>query len=404
MLAAGALAQDPDDLALRVHSALERARPALLQHLEQSHGGELALLCLAALHDEVPAENRSFANAMSRLRAAKLASTYEFALRLMVMAEARPFPGREKLAKADTAALFARQRSGGGFHYHPDGDSWDLSNTQYGVLGMRAGVALGVPVDQERWKRVLRLARSSQNDDGGFAYTDGKAGSYASMTVAGIAVMEICRQQLDAAALPRDLEGRIAEAWSWMTNHQTALTEPDHGWWYYFLYGLERAAILSDKKDLAGADWYRVGAEALLRQQLANGGWTTGGRGMVVEGRRASMPVDTAFAVLFLRRKFQRAPGPVTQSGGTTVASLPAQADEKVLMAAVAYDTARGKAAVPALLENLRSPHVVRRKAAALALARISGKDFGYVPYLAPEQQTEAIRAAESWWLTEGRR
>lgn len=390
----------PDDLDTRVRAALERARPVLLEHLQRSHGGQLALLCLAALHDEVPKDHPVLAGGLARLLEARLDGTYDHALRLMVMAEWSECPGRERRAREDLAELFARQ-VGGGFSYTNENPFWDLSNTQYGALGMRAAASLGVRVDPERWQRLLRAVRAEQNQDGGFDYSRGRHGSYASMTVAGIGVLEICRHHLGAQKVPERLQREIDAAWAWMDRQAASIGDPQALHCFYFHYGLERAAILSGRKEVGGVGWYRRGAEMLLDLQAGGGGWSSGfggRRGPNGPERGKGSPIDTAFAVLFLRRKFQAQAAPLTPGRATPVQGLAAQADERALEAAIAHDVARGLAAFPELLECLRSPVVLRRKAAALAIARISRRDFGYVPYIDPAQQEGAIRAAEAWW------
>ena len=54
LFAATLPAQKPAALDAKVKAALDRSRPVLLRKLGKAHGGELALLCLAAVHDAVP--------------------------------------------------------------------------------------------------------------------------------------------------------------------------------------------------------------------------------------------------------------------------------------------------------------------------------------------------------------
>jgi hypothetical protein len=61
---------------------------------------------------------------------------------------------------------------------------------------------------------------------------------------------------------------------------------------YYYLWTLERVAMLYDLKTIANKDWYRWGAEALLANQQEDGHW---------EGSYGPA-VDTSFALLFLRQ------------------------------------------------------------------------------------------------------
>ena len=61
---------------------------------------------------------------------------------------------------------------------------------------------------------------------------------------------------------------------------------------YYFLWSLERVAVALDLDTLGGKDWYGWGSEVLLANQAADGSW---------HGEYAG-PVDTCFALLFLKR------------------------------------------------------------------------------------------------------
>ena len=50
-------------------------------------------------------------------------------------------------------------------------------------------------------------------------------------------------------------------------------------------------------------------------------------------------------------------------------------------------------------MKSMRSGILPRRRAAAIAIAKLAGKDFGYDPAKTPEEAGDAIKAAELWWL-----
>ncbi len=60
----------------------------------------------------------------------------------------------------------------------------------------------------------------------------------------------------------------------------------------YFLWSIERLAVLFDLEKIGEHDWYRWGSEIILAQQKADGGWAE---------RFPGIP-DTCFALLFLKR------------------------------------------------------------------------------------------------------
>jgi hypothetical protein len=69
---------------------------------------------------------------------------------------------------------------------------------------------------------------------------------------------------------------------------------------------MERAGILARCRFMGDRDWYLEGAEWLLKQQRSDGSW-----------RQEEDPqLDTAFAVLFLKRSTSRTRNPVITSDG----------------------------------------------------------------------------------------
>jgi hypothetical protein len=62
---------------------------------------------------------------------------------------------------------------------------------------------------------------------------------------------------------------------------------------YYFLWSLERAAVAYNLETIGNKDWYGWGCEIILNNQAHNGSW---------QGEYGAGGVDTAFALLFLRR------------------------------------------------------------------------------------------------------
>lgn len=399
-------ARSQEPLAARVATCLDRARPALLHHLRRATGGSLALCCLAAHHDDVPRDEPVFAAAIDRLARTGIEDTYGLALRLMVMAEMPDFPDRDELARRDAELLAARQTTGG-FSYHPHDGWWDLSNTQYAALGLRAAAALGVEVPRKNWQLLYQALCLMQHDDGGFTYRpgQGRSGSYASMTVAGIAVLQVCAQFLELSEPERKHhDERVALSWQWLAGRKEVIGDRRTERCYYFLYGLERAAILSDLERVGDVDWYAAGAAMLCDEQKAGGGfWGASEFRPPAPQTSKGHPVDTAFAILFLRRRFQKflAPVPTTGVRAPACAALPASAGEADVRAAAERDAARGRSIVPGLLRLLHSDVVARRQAALLALHAIAGQDFGIQPYRNPREDAAAIRRAELWWLRE---
>jgi len=388
-----------DELEQNVQAALKRARPVLIKQLGQQRMGVRALLCLAALHDGVPADNKALVHAVRRLSNVRLIGTYEAAIRLMVMAEHPAFPRREKLLRIDVNTLL-KNRVAGGFSYPGRNRNswWDLSNTQYAALGLRAAVAMGHEIDKKIWLKMIEATLKGQHVDGGFGYSikNRRKKPYSSMTVAGIAVLQICKQHLSKEDVKEfELDKKIAHAWDWMTINAHEIGSDHALSTLYFHYGLERAAILSDKKKLGSVDWYRRGAEMLVEMQGRHAGWSSSWEIRPGALQGPGSPVDTAFAILFLRRKFKK----VLPKTHLTLLTLGVQATDDAIQDAARRAIKRGVAAVPDILKAMRSDVLPRRKAAGLAIHGISGKNFGYDPVKPVADSTDTIKAAELWWL-----
>jgi hypothetical protein len=219
----------------------------------------------------------------------------------------------------------------------------DHSNTQYALLGLKAAErcglrfrpetykAMGNVVDhfvrlQERKdpsrKKVARMKLIEDKKHGYVSYrsvsrildeprgwkyigvpNEALAGNpwqkevTGSMTTAGVACLLISssfakrRGQLP----PRLLTEAKRSAWdgiAWLSANFTLSKNPgasDQRWHYYYLYGMERAAVLAGVRAIGQHDWYREGATFLLARQAGNGMWN-------------GDAVPTCFALLFLTR------------------------------------------------------------------------------------------------------
>lgn len=410
LLAVASLAAQDRSLQERIDHALDEARPALLTHLREAveggeRGGLTALLLLAAIHDGVAENEPRFAAALTAMTESRSEECYDLALRLMVLQALPPNEARLKLAKRDLASLLRRQTGDGGFHYQERANNWDLSNTQYAALGLRAAASMGLDVDRRVWTRMSKAVRDLQDSYGGFGYSPGhgrgKNGAYASMTAAGIAALAICQQQLgENDHTGKSLAKEIARGWQWFERNGAAIGSKVERYCFYFHYGLERAAILCDVEKIGEIDWYAVGGAMLVDSQAGGGGWVSTPDGIHGAGARSSAgdPVATSFAILFLRRKFQKAAGPITQHIVRFV-NLGPHSPDKDVKACAEQLAARGRAALPEVLKALRSEIEPQRRAAGDALTKISGETFGFDPAKSVDDNRDALRAAELWYL-----
>lgn len=408
-LAAGTSAAQDEVLQRQIQQALEDARPALSDHIEGARRsgtrpGELALVCLAGLHDGMDPEEPPMQRALARLGKAKPKQTYDIALRLLVLEACPVFPDREKLAKKDLSALLANRSTQGAFQYYERPSTWDLSNTQYGALGLRAAAAMGLTVRNEVWTKLARTVAAQQAPDGGFCYVPRQSTwePYPSMTVAGIAVLAICRQAIgDGGKLAAKLEAQVAQGWEWLADQREAIGSPKQRWSYYFHYGLERAAILCDVVRVGDkTDWYSKGAEMLIDAQLSGGGWqspTDGHPGNRLSRGRGDC-VSTSFAVLFLRRKFRKFAGPVTERIVRLV-NIGPQSGQADVDECARQLAAQGVEGMRVVTRAMRSDVLPQRRVAAQALQAIAGEQFGFDPDKGRDDNRAAVRRAELWYL-----
>lgn len=188
-------------------------------------------------------------------------------------------------------------------------DAGDNSNTQYAALGLRAcfdaGVTLpeGVILLAVKWWRESQFKDPRKDDKKvatgpavsgkveGWNYKDevtqpDKA-PYHAMTAGGVGSLIIFDYMLDRKW--KD-DSFVKAGMNWLTVHYQVPV-----WNTYYLYGLERAAILYGTEKIGDHFWYAEGANALVKAQHENGSW-----GKDTDWFNTTW--DTCFSVLFLRR------------------------------------------------------------------------------------------------------
>jgi hypothetical protein len=86
------------------------------------------------------------------------------------------------------------------------------------------------------------------------------------------------------------LQRAARDGFAWLHHHfDVRHNVPVGGWYYYYRYGLERAAELAQIALIGNRDWYFEGAEMILGLQKAGGGF---------HGQLE----DACFAILFLKQ------------------------------------------------------------------------------------------------------
>ncbi|MFG0316003.1 MAG: prenyltransferase/squalene oxidase repeat-containing protein [Planctomycetota bacterium JB042] len=325
---------DEEPLEVRVNRAIDLAVRRLLdeQAEDGSWGkddkvhphGRTALSLLALLHAGLPASHPDVARGLEWLRrglverrgtreggALATRSTYETGVTLLLLHALGP---RSPLvAEMDPLAEWLALVMNGPAKLwgYPTGDP-DLSNTQYALLGLRAASLYDrAPKGaREVWADALAGILRCHNQDGGFCYKPGSRTS-SSMTVAGLAMVELCRLELKGSGKAgkdlREARKAVKRAQEWIGRNYTVEANVDgisrsEMNLHYYLYGLERYAVFYGLEEVAGEDWYDDGANFLIRQQADDGGW----------GRTE----QTCFALLFLRKASLTMPAEREGAGG----------------------------------------------------------------------------------------
>jgi serine/threonine protein kinase len=299
--------------------------------------GTTSLVTLALLTAGEQPDSPAIRKALDHLRgfrADQLNSTYAIALQTMVFAAAVPEQDRSRIAANVNWLERAQIRRGdpcpwpgtwtyGSTRKHP-GDS---SNTQYALLALSAAREIGARVKPEVWALARSYWEDSRKQDGSWAYTPSSTGpSTPSITCAGISSLILTRrwtppfrgQELMNGRAIRDcgkdrVDRTVQGGIDWLSNHFDVEQNSGFGkqWRFYYLYGLARAGRLAGVRFFGQNDWFRLGAEALLREQDKLAGcWT----GTLVE---ADKTLATSFAILFLAKgrapvlinKLKHAPG-----------------------------------------------------------------------------------------------
>lgn len=181
----------------------------------------------------------------------------------------------------------------------------DNSNTQFALLALWVAQRQGLPA-QPSLARVDRYFRGIQNPDGSWGYSGRSKQWRDSMTCAGLLGLAVGRSVLkkpraDGKETPEKDEA-ITNGFRYLAQ---SIETPEpvvrdgggfigadaHGDLYY-LWSLERVAMVYDLSVIGGKDWYAWASQEIVKAQRPGGSWEEGLPGAV----------DTSFALLILKR------------------------------------------------------------------------------------------------------
>jgi hypothetical protein len=187
----------------------------------------------------------------------------------------------------------------------------DNSNTQLALLGLWTAQRQGIAADPTFEILVERFERSQGYPSGVWGYAMDKEAGSRSMICVGLMALAVGRgMKLPTAGASvgakKDVHvlrglAALRRQIGQPTGEMSKRIPLYDG---YFLWSLERVAMLYNLPTIGEKDWYRWGMESLLANQSKDGSWT--GRSPVAEWKgnrnydyKATM--STAFALLFLK-------------------------------------------------------------------------------------------------------
>ncbi len=304
-------------LELRVQRAIERGVAYLIKEQkpdgtwsgdEQSHpGGQTSLVALTLVKSGIARDDPHLRDALLALRPVVFKSTYSASVFLMLQAALIDKSKTNVAGEGRDCFEFLISHQVDGLWAYPSGGI-DMSNTQFALLGLRAGAQLGFEVPEKTIESCIPALYRWQRPDGGFPYAPDRdsTGSMTAATLGGLAVLaELGARSERIGGIFAKHRADLARAEGWMEQHLLPEGNPygerywTTSWHYAHLWALERWCGLTNRAKVGTHDWYREIAAWLVDQQQLNGAWSYAGSPEIL---------DTCFALLFLRRSTISAP------------------------------------------------------------------------------------------------
>ncbi len=317
-------------LQLEINRAIDRGTAYLLkeQDLDGSWSGQrdhypvgcTALVAYALVKSGLSPDHQAVRRALAYIDAHPPEKTYEAGCVLMCYAALGDELNYRERALDVLEKLLDWQIADWGYpgsHGDPSAGHKDLSNTQYGALGLWAATQMGLNVPARAWERLAERVLEYQHDGGragiraaGFGYHPGNKVT-GSMTAAGVTILALCEGHVPAQ-LQTQVRRGVERGLGWLDAHFNPTESTGHGnnaWLLYYLYGIERVGAFTGRKQLNHQNWYVEGARHLVKIQHGNGRWAD------PWGRPHS---TTSYALLFLVRASAPNSGPGHARSGST--------------------------------------------------------------------------------------
>ncbi len=275
--------------------------------------GQTCLVTLALLSAGKGPKSTEVSLALGHIRANKSPKmTYDAALQVMVLCAAEPAKDMTQIKDVVQWLVDAQSRSGGWGYGYGNGGSGDESNTQFAVLALWEASKLGIAIPKPKRdddKTVFEACEEYwQKNRLGNAWGYSGKGPSGSMTCAGIASTIITQDASTGRDATANADGiqccgsqkegldqkvHIDQALQWLVRNYSVISNPgENSNTLYYLYALERVGRLTGQRLLGENDWYRDGAQFLIRTQLTGGSFRDG----------ADEVTSSALALLFLSK------------------------------------------------------------------------------------------------------
>jgi len=183
---------------------------------------------------------------------------------------------------------------------------YDLISTALGLRGLSAGAQTGLEVPEGLWSAAMAAVLKAQHKDGGWG-TSGYGSTRGSHTAGGVLAVVLCLQRGAGKVLAAsDASGRFPALQAGLRRlgalHAAILNEanPESVYraynsqtypnFYQYLWLVSEGARAAGRESIGGAEWFKSGADLLLKLRGEDGSWTG----------YADGDAPTVFALLFL--------------------------------------------------------------------------------------------------------
>ena len=301
----------PDPFAMEVKKAQDKGIAHLksLQKKQGDHwnweeklnplqpGGVSCLALLALLENGVKIDDEVIARGLKYIRTIEPTNTYVVALQTQAFCKANQKEDAERIRRNVKWLEDAICWNGGnleGWSYTANaGGRADGSNSRYAVAALYDAHKAGFKAKNARlWQQIADHYVVAQQKDGGWGYVGVSKPSH-TMTFSGALCLTLAISVIDKE--DKAMAKTLQNGNDWIaTQFKIEQTTSN----FYYLDVLAAYGRASEKSDIGSKDkkidWYRQGAEWLIKNQKENGGW------LMATPMDNIEPVSTSFALRFL--------------------------------------------------------------------------------------------------------